>query len=112
MKVLFHFLGILLYVIIATVIKGSGFILGGIPTFLLAGATWYLIPRLLINRWERHQVNKKIKDMATKLKISEDIPAHCNSIDDETHLKDYLQTCVDKGLITQDQSIALFDAYK
>ena len=112
MKVLFYLLGVFLYVIISLAFKYAGYILGGIPTALLFGFSVYLVPRILIKRRERNLANKKIKKLSAELKISADIPAHCESVENNEHLMDYLQTCVKMGLLTQDQCTLLFEAYK
>ena len=112
MKVLFYFVGILLYSMISTAFKSAGYILGAIPTMLLFSFTVILIPRILIKCRERHLAKKKIKKLSTKLKISVDIPAHCENVESNERLNDYLQTCVKMGLLTEDQSTELFEAYK
>lgn len=115
MKKLFYFLGFLLYVVIATAIRTSGYILGAIPTMLLFGVTIYLIPRILIKCWEWNRTREKkhkAKKVSAKLNIPEDILAHCEFVGNNEQLTNYLQTCVDNGLLTQDQRIVLFDAYK
>ena len=112
MKVLFYFLGFLIYFVISTAIKSAGYILGGVPTALLFFFSMYLIPRILIKRRERKLANKKIKKLSAELKISADIPAHCASVESNDNLTTYLQTCVEKGLLTEEQSSVLFEAYK
>lgn len=112
MKVLFYFVGVLIYAAISTIIKSAGYILGGIPTAVLFFCTVYLIPRILIKCRDRRITKKKIKKLSATLKISEDIPAHCENVESNDRLADYLQTCVTKGLLTEEQSSVLFDAYK
>ena len=115
MKKLFYVFGILLYAVIAAAIRTSGYILGAIPTMLLFSFTVYLIPRILIKCWEWNRTREKknkAKKVSAKLNIPEDILAHCEFVGNNEQLANYLQTCVDKGLLTQDQSAALFNAYK
>jgi hypothetical protein len=61
------------------------------------------------NEWKKKKKAKKISD---KLNISADILAHCEFVGNDDQLMNYLQTCVNNGLLTQDQSAALFEAYK
>lgn len=79
---------------------------------LLFAFTVILIPQILIKRRERKIVKKKIKKLSSDLKISSDIPAHCESVESNDNLAAYLQTCVEKGLLTEEQSTVLFEAYK
>jgi hypothetical protein len=112
MKVLFYLFGILLYSLISTAVKSSGYILGGIPTMVLFLVTVVLVPFGLNKRRAQRIINKKSKKLSAELQISEDIPAYCESLEDNDRLTSYLQTCVDKGLLSQSQSDTLFAAYK
>jgi len=113
MKFRFYLLGVLVYVVIATAIRQAGIILGGIPTALLFFVTVYLIPRIITKRQANPAPRKKNDHgIADELHVPEDIAAHCGLTGNNDQLITYLKTCVDKGLLTQEQSSALFEEYK
>lgn len=60
MKVLIWFLCIFANVLITTLIKEAGVILGAIPTVILYGAT-FLLARTLCKKWDEHKENKAVE---------------------------------------------------
>ena len=64
MKFLIWFLCILMYSLITVGVRSNGFILGGIPTALLALATFGLA-RFLCKKWDMH---KQIKEAVSRSK--------------------------------------------
>lgn len=61
MKVLIWFLCIFANALITTLIKEAGVSLGGIPTVILCGATFWLA-RTLCKKWDEHKANKLMKE--------------------------------------------------
>lgn len=61
MKVLIWFLCIFANALITTLIKEAGVSLGGIPTVILYGATFWLA-RTLCKKWDEHKANKLMKE--------------------------------------------------
>ena len=89
--------------------------ISGILTVANYGICVFLLPRILIKGRERRIANKmkrNAKKVSNKLNISEDILAHCEFVGNNEQLMSYLQTCVNDGLLTQEQSDALAKAYK
>lgn len=60
MKFLIWFMCFFVCAVIQVIIKNTGFILGGVPTALLFGLT-YWVARSICKRWDQHRAAKKAK---------------------------------------------------
>lgn len=105
--------------IIQTIIKDCGIILGGIPSALLFGATWFIATKLC-NKWDMYQVEKKAAEAGMTVSeygrqgLSDEFLAKleelCNTVPYE-QVKAQLKVCVKKGKITKEQYIILLKEY-
>ena len=112
MGCLFYAIGCLLWVIISLAFKYSGFMLGGIPTFILFGFCVSFVPWLLKKIREQSIISRKISRLASQLNIDEEIPAHCAEKENNKYLRDYLDVCVKIKQLTEEQANILFEEYK
>ena len=73
MKVLIWFLCIFANVLITTLIKEAGVILGGIPTAILFGATLW-VARTLSKKWDEH-IENKVDEQNVPVQVAQTAPA-------------------------------------
>lgn len=119
MKILIWIGCFLGFTIIRMIAEDCGIILGGLPTALLFGATWYIANKSC-EKWDMHQVEKKATEAGmtvseyAKHGLSEEFLAKleemCNTLPYE-QVKSQLKDCVKKGKITKEQYIVLLKEY-
>ena len=105
--------------IIATLVKDSGILLGGIPTAILYGTAFWLANKLC-KKYDWHRVAKKASKAGMTVSeygrhgLSEEflnkLEKLCNTVPYE-QVKAMLKKCVKEGKITKEQSIVLLNEY-
>lgn len=104
--------------IIVTALKGSGILLGFVPTFLLYVAA-AVLARLLCLKHDADKIKNKAKQANTSEVevVKKDIPQSLLTLceehkGNEAALKSLLDNCVKNGMINKAQEMLLLEEYK
>ena len=118
MKVLIWFGCFFTLSLVVTALRGSGIILGFVPTFLLYAAA-ALIARLLCLKIDADKIKNKAKkaNMSEVDVVRKEIPSSLLSLcedhrGNEAALKNLLDDCVKNGMINKAQETLLLEEYK